>query len=301
MDQIEQFLTTHQDADGNLSEADMGRLLRGDFEGDTPSAGQPGESGAPDTGSDAKETASTKEGGEPASTPEPAKGPEPKEGDQPTDEPVILARDGKHTIPYDRLTEAREEAKAAREEAARLRAELTAKAAGAPEAPTADQPDALRADVDALKFDQQQRVAHEHFRTIRGAHPDFESVAESAEFSKWLGAQPSVIRNAYSAVLQQGTAGEVVEMLDAYRAAHPAKPAQAPAPAAAAANVDQQVNEAIAKAKGGTPASLSDIPAGSAAHHDEAEAMAEMNPLALMGKFAGKSHAEIEAMVRRLV
>ncbi|HWV10252.1 MAG TPA: hypothetical protein VN156_11975, partial [Pseudomonas sp.] len=104
MDQIEQFLTTHQDADGNLSEADMGRLLRGDFQGDTPTAGQPGESGAPDTSGDAKEPGGTKEGGDPASPPEPAKTPEPaagaKEGDQPTDTPVILAKDGKHTISY---------------------------------------------------------------------------------------------------------------------------------------------------------------------------------------------------------
>ena len=40
------------------------------------------------------------------------------------DEPVVLAKDGKNTIPYEKLVEARNEAKAAREEHARLVQEM---------------------------------------------------------------------------------------------------------------------------------------------------------------------------------
>ncbi len=308
MEQIEQYIATHQDADGNLSGADMARLMNGVPEGDTTKAGQPVDTGAPDAGSEAK-TDDANRGDESASQPDP-KQPEPEAvkpaDDKPAGDPVILARDGKHTIGYDKLVEAREAEKAARAEAERLRAELAAaKGVGAQPAPAADAPpvdEKLRGDVDALKQAEAARAADEYWRAVEAKHPDYLSIAESAEFKTWLHSHPPIVRDAYTTVFQHGgTREQVIEMLDAYRAARPATPAPAAAPAAPAKDLGKQVEEAIAKAKGGTPASLSDIPAASAAHHDEAAAMAEMSPVALMGKFAGKSPAEIEAMVRRLV
>lgn len=310
MEQIEQYIATHQDANGNLSDADTMRLLTGAHEqGDTTKAGQPVDTGAPDAGSDAK-TEGAKVEGDPASQPDPKQQPdqgdEKKEGDKPAGDPVILARDGKHTIGYEKLVEAREAEKAARAEAERLRAELAAaKATPAPAAAPAEAPPAdekLRSDVEALKEVEAARAEAAYWATVAEKHPDYLAIAESSEFKGWLQSHPPIVRDAYSAVFNKGgTTAQVIEMLDAYRAARPATPAPAAAPAAPAKDVEKQVDEAVAKAKGGTPASLSEIPAGTAAHHDEAAAMAEMSPVALMNRFAGKSPAEIEAIVRRIV
>ncbi|MNL03277.1 hypothetical protein D3C87_1238080 [compost metagenome] len=63
----------------------------------------------------------------------------------------------------------------------------------------------------------------------------------------------------------------------------------------------KKADEVIASVKSKTPISLSDVPAGAKVHHDEAEAMAEMSPLDLMAKFEGKTPAQIEALMRKLV
>ncbi|MDP9895373.1 hypothetical protein J2W32_004471 [Variovorax boronicumulans] len=321
MDPIEQFLTDHQDADGNLSNADMAKLLTGGHEGDT-AAGKPAETGAPAAGTEAK-TTDVPEAGKPAATEDPAKS-------------VILAKDGVHTIDYQKLVDAREEAKAAKAEADALKAQLAEVAKAPAAAPPAAAPPAappsasatdlaevfgdysdeavkkgvntlvanamkgVHAELDAklkpVEAAAQTAAFEAHLRTIYGKHPDAESIVVSTEYQKWLDAHPSFIRDRYEEIRTKGTADQVVELLDAYKAAQPAK-----APPAPAAGVDARVEEALAKAKPRAPASLSDIPAGSAAHHDEAGAMAEMTPMDLMNKFAGKSPAEIETIVRRLV
>jgi len=58
---------------------------------------------------------------------------------------------------------------------------------------------------------------------------------------------------------------------------------------------------AIAKARAGAPTTMSDIPAGTAAHHDEAEAMRNMSGQDLLFRFAGKTPEQIEAAISRLV
>jgi hypothetical protein len=333
MKDIEQFIQTHADADGNVSDADMTKLLTGGHQGDT-AAGQPADTGVPAAGSDAN-NAPAPAAGSPASPPAQAPAAAPPAAVDPTlvdeSKAVILARDGVHTIDFQKLVDAREEARAAKAEAeewrskaADLMAKATAPAAAAPAAPTAA-PDGsifgdysdeaikkglqtlaaeaagkskseMAAELEPLKQHMAHQAAEAHFNAINAKHPDVGSIVESTEFNRWVDAQPSFVRDAYKVVLEKGTATQVVEMLDTYRTANPAKSAAAPA-----VDVSKQVDDAIAKAKLKAPSSLSDIPAGSAAHHDEAGAMAEMSTTDLMTKFAGKSPAEIEAMVRRLV
>lgn len=336
---IEQFLEQHADADGNVSDADMAKLLAGGHEGDT-AAGQPAESGVP-AASSVVDPAASPAAGSTASQPEPGPAKDPEPATPPAGEatPVILAKDGVHTIDYQKLVDAREAERAAKARADELLAEvetLRAKATAAPPASAApvavdgaaapaasvfgDYSDEAikkgmesitaaavgksKADLDAelapLKQHLAAQTAEAHFNTIHAKHPDLESVVESTEFNRWVDAQPSFVRDAYKGVLDKGTATQVVEMLDSYKAAHPAKPAATPAPAAAA-NVDAQVEKAIANAKSKVPSSLSDLPAGAAAQHDEVAAMAELSTMDLMKKFAGKTPAEIEAMVSKLV
>lgn len=341
MEAIEQYLTDHQDALGNLSDADMTRLLTGAHEqGDTTQAGQPVDTGAPAAGSDAQDTKAAPTDGKTASPPAPGadgKGDDGKQGGDAEQPGVILAKDGVHTIPYDRLVQAREAERAAREaeriareELAAMRAKLPPEAsapASAPApaaAPAADAAPGVfgdfsdkaiaegvsklisqemgkqRTEIDAKLAPLSQHYATQaeadHFRAIESKHPDRESIVQSEQFTKWLDSHPAFVREAYINVRDKGTAPQVIEMFDAYKAAQPAKTAPAPS-----VDVNKRAEEVIAKTKPDAPASLSDIPSGAAAQHDEVAAMAEMSATDLMHKFAGKSPAEIEALVSRIV
>jgi hypothetical protein len=298
---------------------------------------------------------------DPATAPAPAAAaPAPSSAPAATPAPqAILAKDGVHTIPFERLEEAREIARQAKEradaEAARaaaLAAEIERlKTAGqapapspaqAPAAAPATEPgaeaglfgdysdQALAAGIEKLvsqrTADLRQQIsalqgqlapvqqaaeidaARAHWTAIYKAHPDADSLVESAELQDWINKQPSFVRAGYEKVLDEGAAGEVVELFDAYKAATgktappPAAPAGAPAPAASpAAAAAAQAAAAIAAAPHVTPTSLSEIPAGTSAHHDEAAAMLEMSPVALMTKLEGKTPEQINALMNKLL
>lgn len=263
---------------------------------------------------------------------------------------VVLAKDGVHTIPYERLEEARQlaaESKRQADEAARRTAELEAEnarlkaatpapspaqapaaPAAAPAAPAAttglfgDYSDAqLAAGIEKLvtqrTADLQGQIAtlqqqltpvqqaatltanEQHWREIYTAHPDTDSLVESSELAAWIGAQPSFVRAQYEKVLNEGMAGEVVELFSAYKTAT-GIPATPPAPSAAAA-ATAAAQAAIANARQPAPTSLSEIPAGTSANHDEAAAMLEATPMALMQRLEGLSPAEVERRLSRIL
>ncbi|WP_159271994.1 hypothetical protein [Variovorax boronicumulans] len=330
MDKFEEFYEAHKDADGNLSDVDAARMLMLPVgEGDTSAGIKP-----------------PLEGSEPAATPEaktdgavvvaePAKVPpaEPV--------PVLLAKDGVHTIEYQKLVDAREAAK----HWEKVAAEATAAAVALKKAPVAPAVEpaapktkegepaaaalpadifgdyseealsagvtklvdikvaAITADLEAkfasalapVQAKEATDAAEAHYRQIYTAHPDVESVVESAELKAFLGKQPSFVRAQYENVLKEGSAAEVVELLDAYRLVNPKVAAPAEAGTAAKAK------EIVAAAKAAAPTSLSDIPAGSAAHHDEVGAIREMSDAALAGKFASKSPEQIKELLNRLI
>lgn len=249
----------------------------------------------------------------------------------PAPEPVLLAKDGVHTISYDKLVDAREEARANKElaEARRLEIEALKQAstpapapapAGAP-APEGDDGNvfgdfsdeelkkgilkvvaaqvdarlaAARAPVEAKELETAETL---HFKTINDAHPNVDAMLESTELEAWISAQPKFAQPGIRAVLKEGTAPEVIEVFDSYVKAT-GKPAPAPAKGTPAKDPAVAAQEAIAAAQSRPPTSLSEIP-GSTAQHDEAGALAEMTPTALMKKFEGKSPEQIEALLAR--
>ncbi len=270
-----------------------------------------------------------------SSVPDAATEPEPKaevakaepEAEKPQ---VILAKDGVHTIPFEKLTEARESEQTWKSLAAKQARELEALKQPAalpvvPEAATSavdfgDYSDeAIRAGVEKMvaaqavaieaKFEaklaavlepiQRNKVeaeANEHFSTISKAHPDVESVVQSKQMNDWIEAQPSFSRPAIRAVIDGGTAPEVIELLTAFKSATGVLTAGdgKPDPATAA-------KAAIAKAQSAPPTSLSEIPAGSAAHHDQGEAVLEMSTAGLMSMFDGKSPDQIKTLLNRSI
>ena len=98
------------------------------------------------------------------------------------------------------------------------------------------------------------------------------------------------------AVIEGGTAPEVIELLSAFKSATGVLTAGngKPDPATAA-------KAAIAKAQSAPPTSLSEIPAGSAAHHDQGEAVLEMSTAGLMNMFDGKSPEQIKTLLNRSI
>lgn len=251
------------------------------------------------------------------------------------DKPVLLAKDGKHTIPYEKLVEARQAESHWKQVAAQAQAQLDAAVAAANEARkpgteevtsqevTTEDADlfgdfseaaikkgvdvlvsrqvaAIKAEMDAklaqalepIKRNEAESAADAHFGSIEKAHPDVESVVQSEAMDKWIEAKPSYMRPAIRAVIEGGTAQEVIELLDDFKAA--TKPV-------AATNIAAAAQAAIAKAKDATPMSLSEIPAGSSAHSAPGEAMLEMSPTALMSMFEGKTPEQINALLSRVI
>ncbi len=246
--------------------------------------------------------------------------------------PVILAKDGVHTIDYEKLVEAREAEKHWKQVAAEAQAQLEAQKA-APAAPT--QPEAampedadlfgdfseeaiakgvekmvaartaaieakfeqkLNAVLAPLQAKQAESASDAHFATIEAVHPDVDSIAQSEQFAKWIDAQPSFVRDGYKAVIAQGTAEQVIEALNTFKAATGKL-----APTAAKVNVEAAAQAAIAKAKSAPPMSLSEIPAGTNVATDEAAAMMEMSNTGLMSKFEGKTPEQINALMNRVL
>lgn len=290
--------------------------------------------------------AAANEGTQPAEAPQASTPSEPDPANA-----VIQARDRVHTIPYERLTEARQQAQQYRSqleaeqarsqelerdlEAARAAAQQRADAGIAPtqadnNLAAAEQALAMGVDPDlfgdfseeaiakavATLVDQrvndtlskalaplQQKQAEEaataHEQAIYAAHPDAGDIAESRELVEWINAKVESmpvgvrdsVRAGYQRVLDQGSADEVVDLLDAFKKDSGRTQPAADAKAAAKA--------AVAGAKTPVPASLSDIPGGTAGPSSKFEALASMNPADMGEAMAAMSPEQIEAFLNR--
>ncbi|MGL5156737.1 MAG: hypothetical protein ACRC9H_17740 [Aeromonas veronii] len=94
---------------------------------------------------------------------------QPQEPELTADNAVILAKDGVHTIPFDRLSEARQTAAEARQEAERLKAESEAKDARIAEL---EAQAAKRAEQGVAPTAQDQQLAQVQAAISQGASPD---------------------------------------------------------------------------------------------------------------------------------
>ena len=219
-------------------------------------------------------------------------------------EKVIMARDGKHTIPYDVLVREREEKQAALDELAAMKAAVQDQTPSNADKTQHEKQielvqDAIEQGADASLFgdfteedlakginelvaqqvearvkaalepmhkQQEMSVAEAHMKAIYDAHNDADSIVESREFGEWAAAQPSYAQAAITNVIQQGTAGQIIELFNNFKqsttsTAEPAKADNKP--------VEQSTDELKAKAREAikntaptVPTSLSDIPGG---------------------------------------
>ena len=330
-----EFFLEHA-VNGELTDAQMVQMMSLP-EGDTSAlleSGMPAATESAEATPDGEQGTTNEAENESATTPDP----DPAKA-------VVLAKDGVHTIPYEKLAEAREGEKHWKAQAEAAAAELAAlkqqaqQRAEAGEAPTqtdaavATAKAAIAQGVDPAIFGdfseealaqgiqklvdmrvqeqvsaalnkalapiqqkQEADAATSHLSAIYKAHPDADSIAESKELADWIEAQPSFARAGFKAVLQQGTTAEVIEFFDTFKQAT-GKAAQQNTPEQS--DVSAAAKAALAKAKAQVPTSLSEIPAGSKAHHDEAEALMEMSDSSALNSFMGKSPEQIRALLER--
>ena len=241
--------------------------------------------------------------------------------------PVLLAKDGVHTIDYQKLVDAREGERQAKAQAEALAAEIeslkaqsqaraeqgqaptvsdnvaaaaaTALEQGAdPEifgdfseealakginvlvaqqvaSMTAQMRGELASVVQPLQAKQAVDATQAHYQAIYAKHPDADSIAESKELGDWIARQPSFVRTGYESVLAKGTTAEIVEFFDAFKAATGKTPAQGNAQA----DPKAAAKAALARLPAAVPASLSDIPGGTAGPANRHEAMSKLSPI----------------------
>ena len=132
--------------------------------------------------------------------------------------------------------------------------------------------------LEPMQAKEQESAAEAHMRTIYDAHQDADSIVESGEFNSWKAQQPSYIQAALDGVLAQGTAEQVVELLNNYKQStnstpDPAKPT--------ADQLKAKAREAINNTAPSVPASLSDIPGGHKGATNITEQMDSMSAIEL--------------------
>ena len=258
---------------------------------------------------------------------------------------VIVAKDGKHTIPYEKLVEARNGEKEWKQKFDASQQQLAELQANAQErkdngvAPTVqdNQVDIAQQAIDQgvdpaifgdfdekglaegiqklvdmrvsamvqQKLDtalapmqQQQQVSAEqaHFNAIFTAHPDADSIIESKEFNNWLSNQPSITRNAYNTVLDNGSASDVVELLGLYKSGTQStqESAQQQNDAVRAAAM-QAVNKAPTK----VPHSVTDFPNGNPTGQSNDERLGNLSGPELLAEMSNWTPDQIDAYYAR--
>jgi hypothetical protein len=154
--------------------------------------------------------------------------------------------------------------------------------------------ESLRGELAPLRAQQALSVTDAHFSSIYAAHPDADSITESAELAGWIGKQPSVAQAAYQSVLERGTAAQVVELFDAF------KKDTGTATQIADASLTAKAREAVAKAQTTVPSSISDIPGGRMGATNYLDAIDSMTPAAAMAAVQALSPEQREQYMNRV-
>jgi hypothetical protein len=153
---------------------------------------------------------------------------------------------------------------------------------------------------DAVVETEQDR----HFNAIRGAHQDYDALMATTKVDDWIKTQPAILQPTYEAILAKGTATQVIELVDLYKKDNPTETAVVDDTAKAnaaeiAAKAKLVTDKAAAEKK--APSSMSEIPASTVEKTSEAEALLQKDGKQLVDAFAGKTPAQIEALVARMI
>lgn len=144
-----------------------------------------------------------------------------------------------------------------------------------------------------------ENSAEAHFAAITKAVPDFHSIVDSGAIQAWVGKLPSYVRTAAEAVLEKGTAKEIIELFSDYKASLPAGKTAEPVPSKE--EIEKKAAAAVAAAKGKTPSSLSEVASGTNAEIDGDAAEATMSPQQLYAKMQNMDPNKILAHLSKAI
>lgn len=256
----------------------------------------------------------------------------------PAETPVVLAKDGKHVIPFEELQTAREQARywQAKAEEALAQQQTTPQQTPPPEDVATVDLKALRRQLrEAYLLGEDEQVERLEEQIDAEVMRRAEDAAYQRVERREAEARQVAVEKAVMAVATQAIAAypfldhtgtvanhEAIAQVQALSALY-ANNGQSPDQALSAAvekvarmysaeaprkndgtpDVQEKASAAIAKAmaKSPGPNSMSSIPSASVPHHDEAEALLHMSPTQLHAKFFGMNPDQIEAIVSRIL
>jgi hypothetical protein len=329
------YYLEHQDEYDALSEAERNTLtitgVLESGEGDTKAAAET--AAAEEQQAEASET--KEQVAEPAATTEEDKSS--TTATETDEKPVVLTKDGKHTIPFETLQKARDEAanleKVVADQQALIEQLKAAQTADAGTGKTANQDELLAGlkehfpelaevlapvlekitgsvkeqvsaieaklsqDLKPLQETAEKSAEQAHYEAIANAHSDYQELLDSGKIEAWIATKPSFLRDSYNAVLEKGTATQAIELFDSYKAENGAGKQETVITDDPAA----KAKAAVAEAKAKPPVSLSDVPAGSKAPHDEAEALMQMGEVNLLQSMLNKPLDQIRGTLDKVL
>ncbi|RZS35819.1 hypothetical protein [Corticibacter populi] len=129
---------------------------------------------------------------------------------------------------------------------------------------------------------QHQTAEQAHQQAILSKHADAHEIVQSAEYAAWLKSLPSFMRSSVESTVGNGSAAEIVEVLDTFKAQH--KPVTQDKPKA------PEVPKYV-------PNSLSDV--AGAPHTDVVQQTLESaeNPASLLDRMAGMTPEQLERVM----
>lgn len=136
-----------------------------------------------------------------------------------------------------------------------------------------------------------QDLQAEHLNAIHAIHQDAQTVVNSDEFAKWVQSQPSYIQPSIVAVVEQGNASQINELLTNYKATLTPPPKTN--------DVQAKADYIIKNTTPDVPNSLSEM--GGQAATDPMQAVANMNAVQMADAMSGWTPEQIENFLNRQI
>jgi len=147
----------------------------------------------------------------------------------------------------------------------------------------------IRRELAPLRAQEAKTATTSHYDAIYAAHKDADEIVESAEFAAWRDNLPAFAKAGVEHALTKGSAQEVIEVFDAFRATKPPQPNPStarPAPEAPARRV---------------PNSLSDVPGAAPMDETQQTLAAAGNTSALLDRMAAMTPEQRDALLDNLI
>lgn len=149
--------------------------------------------------------------------------------------------------------------------------------------------DTIRRELAPLRAQEAKTATTSHYDTIYSAHPDADEIVESAEFAAWRDRQPAFAKAGIEHAMTKGSAQDVIEVFDAFRATKPPQPNPSTARTAPEAHARR------------VPNSLSDVPGAAPMDETQQTLAAAGNTSALLDRMAAMSQEQRDALLDNLI